>query len=89
MTTFGKIETRSEERKIWRHDKRMFGVDYANKRQVERLGADKALECRLWSLYYKHPVRAVPYPEWLRRPEGWPLFAPSCVPSTAERAGAQ
>ena len=89
MTTFGKIEVRSTERKIWRHDKRVGGVDYANRRQAERLGAEKALERRSWSTHYKYPLRKLPYPEWLDRPVRWPFFAPSSAPSAAESAGVQ
>ena len=70
---FGKIETRSTERKIWRHDKRTGGADYANRKQIERLGAEKALEHQLFSLAAKYKLRPVPYPEWLRHSPGTPL----------------
>ena len=65
--TFGKIESGSTERKICRADKRQFGAEYANKRQIERLGEDKAFEMRLWSIYYSVKLRPVPYPEWLQK----------------------
>ena len=49
------------------------GADYANRKQIERLGAEKALEHQLFSLAAKYKLRPVPYPEWLRHSPGTPL----------------
>ena len=65
MKTFGKIGVRSTERKIWWHDKRVGGEDYANRRQVLRLGSDEALACRLESIMHKFRLKPLPYPNLL------------------------
>ena len=89
MTTFGKTGVRSTERKIWRHDKRVGGRDYADAKQRERVGAEKALQLQVFHLQHKYlaKVKQVPHPQYIFSSLGGSgsSSASSATPSTAPK----